>query len=114
MQFQADYLDKETTDWIVRQHHANKKHAKAFIQGLGPSGLYSTLQLFMAGFDVVGVDQRSENYTRARSTKLDIKWVEQLSWFLGTDYLRYLEPRRPTDSVVPFVISSDHVSTTTV
>lgn len=42
----------------------------------------------MAGFNVVAVEQRAEDaYVRTRYLQLDIKWAEQMAWFLGTAYL---------------------------
>lgn len=105
--FKADYLDEAVLDWIIEQHNANKKNAIAFIEGLGPSGLYAALRLFMAGFDVVGVEKRAEDaYVRARHTQLDIKWAVQLAWFLGTALHRHTVQQRTGDTKTPIIVGT--------
>ena len=52
----------------------------------------------MAGFDVVAVEQRAEDaYVRAAVHQLDIKWAEQLAWFLGTAFSRTFAMRLDDD-----------------
>ena len=58
---------------------------KKFIY-LGPIGIYTAFQIFSAGFEVLVVNDRPEAYVRAQTLLLDVKWMEQLRFLLGTTF----------------------------
>lgn len=84
-------LDDMINQTLMNEHLANKPKGghpplKAVIEGAGPNGLFSALQLFLAGTHVTVVNDRGERYVRNQIVDLDPKWTAQLRFFMGTKF----------------------------
>jgi 2-polyprenyl-6-methoxyphenol hydroxylase-like FAD-dependent oxidoreductase len=55
------------------------------VAGAGPVGLFAAFQFFMAGANVLIVNDRTE-YTRNRAIFFDQRWMQQLRFLMGTQF----------------------------
>jgi len=86
---QSERINKEVVKWVLTEYSKNRKEVAALVVGLGPNGLYSTILLLMAGFDVVAVSDRDEGpagYTRERLPSVDMTLVERYRLLWGQHF----------------------------
>jgi hypothetical protein len=86
---QSAELDDRINQEILNEHLDHRGAdvpLDVVVEGAGPNGLYSAIQLFLAGANVTIVNDRGERYIRNQIVDLDPKWAMQLRYFLGTKF----------------------------
>jgi hypothetical protein len=78
----CDDHDREHCEKDIQQEEPRNR---VLIEGGGPVGLLSAIRLFMAGMHVTLVNDRWD-YTRPQVIGLDMSWLAQLRFLLGTKF----------------------------
>nr|CAD2152750.1 unnamed protein product [Meloidogyne enterolobii] len=88
---QSKEMDKAILEVIYNQHLKNKRLSKEYknviVEGDGTVGFYAAFELFMEGMNVTLLNNRSDDNTRKRFIFFDGKWMPQLRFILGTEFM---------------------------
>ena len=84
---------RETMNKLETQRHTaiseSPAQPRVVVSGLGPVGILTVLEAYVAGASVIGVETRSQ-YTRPQILRLTPDTIERVKYFAGVDVWEYL------------------------
>ena len=71
---------------LKTEHDSAALNPRVVIEGAGPVGLLTAIKQYRAGADITLLEKRDTLYNRSQIVRLDRQWMNDLKFYLGTQY----------------------------